>query len=1126
MSNFDNQVNAIFEQFEGLEPAEMLAAIENAKSLMDPETRREFEDVLAVAEARIDMKASIEYWARDEHGKRLPHGLTHLQQLALEFIEIVWRLGFIPIVNCPMGTGKFQASRISKVLTPTGWRLIGDLQVGDQVIGSNGLPTNVIAVHPQGEQELYRVTMSDGASTLCGDDHLWYLETPERRYNKRVKDKRDSLEPNKVRVGPKRQALAGKVLRLKDVKDNLRDKYGNRLWFIPVVQPVHFAAQNDLPVDPYLLGCLIGDGGLTKTVNFTSADEEVIQELKGLVPASVKVCATASSSYGYRMVTDRGKPNELLESLRELDLIGKHSWDKFIPDVYKFADPQSRLNLLQGLMDTDGSANGKLVTSTAEFCTTSEVLAKDVQFVVWSLGGLCKIKPRITHFTHKGEKKAGRQSYRLHIKLPSPFNPFRLNRKAERYVNGTKYPPARSIDQVEFVGRYDCRCITVAAENGLYVTDDFIVTHNSALAMWILAHQIGLNHNLRTQIVCTAEGEAQKRVRGVGQILLSKPFRKIFPHIERDKEKPWNAHHITVKRSANFEDYDFTPEEIEILKEEGADPGSIDATSTAYGLNSQALGSRSELTVGDDLPNEDNAINSPGEGDKADSKIDTKFISRRHSPLGVGNQEYDLTKDPFRALFINTPWAENDCIFRRIARPGYSTILIGVNKDFTGYNVEIWGLPDKDCERLKRKYQMIVDETILADDKPLEEHLMLGPIRSAGYKLGDVVEGYNVYKHYLAKSVFTIPLSRPAEWYARIYKQNPRRFDLMYRCIVLSDQEKAFPKFHNSLIEPSRQYHVDWIPVEGLHPESRRKMIKGHIGRVVNYPKGSHLFASVDLAGVNRAGTVITVMALLPNYKRFLIEVRVGSWSGDEISGQLGEVFKTYPSIHTMFVENAGQQDLWIKEMTKHKEKYAWWMKIKPFITTAKSKNDKMLGVMAMDTAFTNGGFMITNSTGQVDHPPLGDPAYPEGCPCGFCVLIRDCRRQLRMDKVSSDTIMSLWMGHASMPQSIDPPEYMPPDGFQISKSGFDLVGSFEQVNAASAGFMAAMMYGQTPLEPKLKSHFRDDGSEIKQTDADWQDDWDYEYEGDEDDADESKDTDQPPALRSSGDKWLSSRRF
>src|SRR5690606_22833714 len=124
------------------------------------------------------------------------------------------------IIVGEMGTGKAQPLDC-KVLTPTGWKRMGDIQEGDEVINPEGGTAFVVGVYPQGRKDIYRVTFSDGSQTECCDEHLWQVITPLRKW-------RD---------------YSSQVLALQDMKHNLFSKSGNARYFIPIIRPVAFESQ-------------------------------------------------------------------------------------------------------------------------------------------------------------------------------------------------------------------------------------------------------------------------------------------------------------------------------------------------------------------------------------------------------------------------------------------------------------------------------------------------------------------------------------------------------------------------------------------------------------------------------------------------------------------------------------------------------------------------------------------------------------------------------------------------------------------------------------------------------------------------------------------------------------------
>jgi hypothetical protein len=356
-----------------------------------------------------------------------------------------------------MGLGKAQPLD-AKILTPRGWKLMGDVQIGDKIINSQGQVSHVTGVFPQGIKDIYRVEFTDESATECCDDHLWLVNNAVRR----------------------RRGSAPRLKSLRDISSSLHDGSGNLRHFIPMVQPVQFH-EGELPMDPYLLGVLLGDGGLNNNaVMLSSADEEVLAQVKSLLPSGVSL--TYASGYDWRLSQGRvSRPNPVTVSLRSLGLMGHRAEAKFVPDLYKFASMTSRVALLQGLLDTDGCVRS--ADNNIEYSSTSLRLALDVIELVQSLGGKATLRKKRAFYTYKGEKREGQLCYRMSIALPPDVQPFRLTRKASIYHPRRKYPPVRAMKSVTFVGRKEAQCIATDAPDHLYVTDDYILTHNTPQAI-------------------------------------------------------------------------------------------------------------------------------------------------------------------------------------------------------------------------------------------------------------------------------------------------------------------------------------------------------------------------------------------------------------------------------------------------------------------------------------------------------------------------------------------------------------------------------------------------------------------------------------------------------------------
>ena len=391
----------------------------------------------------------------------LEHVLRDYQRRGLDFLSYLSSFRFGGILADDMGVGKSLSCCVS-VLTPHGLRRFGDLLVGDEVMGRDGLPHKVVGVYPQGVLPGYRITFSDGESTLCSDDHLWAVNSAVR----------------------KKRGLPYRVLTTREIREHVHDAAGNARHYIPIADPMHFGQSPGLPLDPYLLGMLLGDGGMTQrhALSFTTADEVLFQACRELLPTGTELVPV--HRYPYRIRRQFGDRNALLAVLDEVGLTGCGSSTKFVPSMYKTASLSDRLSLLQGLLDTDGTTQPQ--NGNVEFTSTSDLLAQDVAFLVRSLGGVARMKYKEQpKYVYKGEQRIGKPAYRVGISLPPEYPPFRLARKLARYTPRTKYLPTRAITSVEYQQDCEMMCIAVDAPDRLFLVDDFIVTHNT---VQVIAH--------------------------------------------------------------------------------------------------------------------------------------------------------------------------------------------------------------------------------------------------------------------------------------------------------------------------------------------------------------------------------------------------------------------------------------------------------------------------------------------------------------------------------------------------------------------------------------------------------------------------------------------------------------
>jgi len=378
------------------------------------------------------------------------------------------------------GGGKLQSLH-SPVLTPFGWVTMGDLKVGDQVTDpTTGGASTVIAVHPHDSKTIYRITFDDGASCEVGLEHLWAFK-----------------RPNHLRPGTKHSSqreFAREVLGRPALQDRWhRYRVGDTQTLIdllaegeeariPLTEPVLFSKNGrtgDGQVDPYIAGALLGDGHI-ESLGITCCDDEIRDYLLANGFSGLADLHTDGRSKTW---SPQGDTRIALRAWTQNHGLAKHrSWEKFIPDYVFTAPIDYRLAFLQGLMDTDGTVDER---GRCYFTSTSERLADGLRQLVWSLGGKAYKRTNHPTFTYLGEKKDGRPAYTCLVQLAQSSAFFRLSRKIARCTNSWNggHEMMRAVRSIEKLDDQPAKCITVSSPHGLYVTNDYIVTHNSVAGM-------------------------------------------------------------------------------------------------------------------------------------------------------------------------------------------------------------------------------------------------------------------------------------------------------------------------------------------------------------------------------------------------------------------------------------------------------------------------------------------------------------------------------------------------------------------------------------------------------------------------------------------------------------------
>jgi replicative DNA helicase len=419
--------------------------------IAEDRVRQGFQYIGEVAQRRLEQ---IEQMAgRPEMITGVPTGFTDFDQMT----SGLQRQDLIIIAARP-SMGKAQPLD-ARVLTADGWKSMGQIKAGDDLASVDGRPSTVIGVYPQGVKQIYKVTFSDGRAAECCGEHLWRVHYCGWSAPK-------TLTTDEV------SALL------------LRKRYRRRLWID--MCSGDFGHDEPLPVDPWALGMLIGEGDSSSLRFSTASNAAQAQLATSLGP---ELSLSHAGRYDYRVVQTAGDrcagrygfwPNRLREELKALGLWNKRSESKFIPEPYKTAKRASRLALLQGLLDANGWVEE---FGSVRFSTSSERLADDVVELARSLGGWATKNSKSPVYIHGGEKIRGRQSYVVDIAHPEPQSLFTLPEKRDRAadVRGRRKMP--TFVSIEPARQAEARCIAVTHPSQLYITDSYVVTHNTALAL-------------------------------------------------------------------------------------------------------------------------------------------------------------------------------------------------------------------------------------------------------------------------------------------------------------------------------------------------------------------------------------------------------------------------------------------------------------------------------------------------------------------------------------------------------------------------------------------------------------------------------------------------------------------
>lgn len=374
--------------------------------------------------------------------------------------------------------GKGKAISYSTIVyTPDGYKRWEDIHIGSKLYGDDGIPTIVKEIYEQGEIPIYKVTFKDNREAFVSKDHLWTVKY-------------------------------GKSLKTVNTKWILENGFGNRIvkgkvhypienkCFVPINKSI-LIEEKQVPMDPYILGLSLGDGCIRYSTSngilFSSHPNDII-EYKTLTNRNIRDYKNNNWFIEY--------PNAK-QTFKDLELFDKSTADKFVPDIYKYNSEHVRLEILKGLMDTDGS----VYKNGIEFISKSKQLAEDVLWIARSLGIRGKITSKFV--SYKGEK---REYFR--VKLITSKVIFKLSRKINKIQNRNtiflkNQEEFVAITDIKYSHNEKAKCVVVDNDSHLFLMNDFIVTHNSfkvasmTTRNFVLGENIDVSEKVKSVIVAS-----------------------------------------------------------------------------------------------------------------------------------------------------------------------------------------------------------------------------------------------------------------------------------------------------------------------------------------------------------------------------------------------------------------------------------------------------------------------------------------------------------------------------------------------------------------------------------------------------------------------------------------------
>lgn len=415
-----------------------------------------------------------------------------------------------PNIVCLAGAGCGKCiPNSTNIPTPDGWKKVEEIKIGDYLFDRQGNPTKVLGVYPQGKKKVYEITFGDGRQAKCSIDHIWsYYKVPngKRLYSKTLEE---ILLENSNKL------------------NKYKNKAGKYCYQIPLIEKVKYP-EKEYSIPPYILGLFLGDGSFREEViMFSSEDDYLPKKIAAIMNwdyyrhKANKYCwyfkhKKVQKNRGYEFY--RVKTSEFLKVYPEL--VNKKSEEKFIPEDYLMGSVEQRIELLRGLLDTDGCI-GEI--GNIRYTTISEKLCKNILSLIYSLG----FKGGY-YIENKGENK--NKAYHISIQCNNKEKPklFSVPKKYQRAIKisnkrNSHYSNTNPIIDIKKLNyEEEMTCFYVDNKEHLFAINDWCITHNTSVLTERVSHLITENNINPKEIVAIsftsmAAEEMRKRLGDIAE---------------------------------------------------------------------------------------------------------------------------------------------------------------------------------------------------------------------------------------------------------------------------------------------------------------------------------------------------------------------------------------------------------------------------------------------------------------------------------------------------------------------------------------------------------------------------------------------------------------------------------